>query len=205
MGFALRIGLSCLALGLAGCTTAQKTGDAAGRAIETTGSGLTDAALSPLEDLNLRKQEIPPILVELDWPYELPDPVSCEAIEREVIELSAVLGPDIDFPPPDDERSRVDWAADESADAALGFVAGEARSLIPFRGILRELTGANDHASAILRAYRMGQTRRAYLKGIGSSLDCQWPAAPLPQPLDDIEPSETDIDEPASITSASAS
>ena len=194
MGFTRRIGLTCFALLLAGCSTTEDTGAAAGRAIETTGGGLTNAALSPLEDLNLRKEDIPPILANLDWPYEPPNPASCEQIEREVIDLSSVLGPDVDFPPPEDERSRVDWVADEGADAALDFVASEARGFIPFRGLVREATGANDHAARVMRAFRMGQARRAFLKGVGASLKCQWPAAPLPPPLDDVEPTKPNVD-----------
>jgi len=45
-----------------------------------------------------------------------------------------------------------------------------------------------------MRAFRMGQARRAFLKGIGASLQCQWPAAPLPPPLEEIGIVEPETD-----------
>ncbi|MEO0465208.1 MAG: hypothetical protein AAF216_01595 [Pseudomonadota bacterium] len=160
----------------AACTTSTSSND----------DSLTDAALSPFEDLNLRQEEIPPVLAALDWPYDPPEPATCATIETDVIQLSAALGQDIDFPPPDDERSRAEWATEEGTDAALGFVASEARGFIPFRGIVREATGANDYADRVARAIMLGHARRAYLKGIGASLGCDWPAAPLPPPLEEL-------------------
>lgn len=157
--------------------------EAAESAVRQTGDGLTDAALSPLEDLNLRRQDIPERLASLDTPYGPPQgaDLSCAVIADEVARLTAVLGEDDDLPSPDDEddEDRAKWAADKSSDAALGAVASEARGFIPFRGLVRDATGASAHARRVTRAYRLGGERRAYLKGYGQALGCHWPAAPL--------------------------
>lgn len=175
--------LSFLAIFLAACASQGHTGPSAATssAIEQTGDGMTDAALSPLEDLNLKREPIPPVLADLTTTYGLPDPLTCSAIADEVTRLTAVLGQDSDVPPPGEEDEDYgQWAADESADAALGAVESSARGLIPFRGLVREATGANRYADKVARAYQFGLTRRAYLKGYGHAMGCSWPAAPLP-------------------------
>ncbi len=175
--------LSFLAIFLAACASQGHTGPSAATssAIEQTGDGLANAALSPLEDLNLKREPIPPVLAGLATTYGLPEPVTCSAIANEVTRLNAVLGQDSDIPPPDEEEEEDygQWAADESADAALGAVESSARGLIPFRGLVREATGANRYADKVARAYQFGLTRRAYLKGYGHAMGCNWPAAPL--------------------------
>jgi hypothetical protein len=161
-------------------------GEAADSAVRQTGDGLTDAALSPLEDFNLRRENIPERLAGLDTPYGLPDdrPPDCALIAEAVAHLTSVLGEDDDLPAPDDDDEDEDtaqWAADKSSDSALNAVASEARGFIPFRGLVRDATGASAHARRVVRAYRLGGERRAYLKGYGQALGCNWPAAPLRQ------------------------
>ncbi|MCI4643434.1 MAG: hypothetical protein MRY64_01490 [Hyphomonadaceae bacterium] len=171
-----------LAASLCACASQGGTsaGDAADSAVQQTGDGLTDAALSPLEDLNLKRTQIPPVLADLSTTYGLPEPLSCQSIADEVTRLTAVLGQDNDIPPPEgDDEDRGQWAADKSSEAALGAVESSARGFIPFRGLVREVTGANSHASKVARAYQFGLTRRAFLKGYGQAMGCTWPAAPL--------------------------
>ena len=155
----------------------ENVSDAAGSAYTQTRSGLSDAALSPLEDFNLRREEIPPILKGVQSPYELPEKMSCEEIEQRWADLDAVLGPDWDTPVPD-ERLRTEKLADSAADATLGAIASEARGLIPFRGIVRKATGAESHEKKYNLAYKIGAQRRAYLKGMGLAMDCPLPARP---------------------------
>jgi hypothetical protein len=49
-------------------------------------------------------------------------------------------------------------------------------SLIPFRGIIRELSGANDQQRKVSTAIQAGVARRAYLKGVGQQRGCAYPA-----------------------------
>src|SRR4051812_886777 len=56
-----------------------------------------DVALTPLSDLNLRKGEIPKILIDAeDDPYTLAGMARCSDIASAIGELDAVLGEDLD-------------------------------------------------------------------------------------------------------------
>ncbi|MEM1148951.1 MAG: hypothetical protein AAGI03_00100 [Pseudomonadota bacterium] len=167
-------------------TSATTVGEAANDAAEQTRDGLTDAALSPLEDLNLRREPIPNQLKLLTRPYYDASRMSCRQIRDAVLALNADLGRDWDTPNPEgsEDESRLDWAADQSADTALGAVSSQARSFIPLRGLVREASGANSYENRVRTAYRIGTERRAFLKGIGLAKGCQPPAAPWPETED---------------------
>lgn len=152
------------------------------RAVRQTGEGLGDAALSPLEDLNLRRDDIPQEIAGIRTPYDPVPDLTCETIGREVRTLDTVLEIDADVRLElanrgNDEES--DGMSDRASDFALGQIASEARSIIPFRGIIRSATGANAHASRVEEAYRLAYLRRTFLKGLGMGLGCHYPAAPL--------------------------
>lgn len=177
-------------LALAGCTSrgsqptasengslAQNVGNAAESATAQTRSGLGDAALTPLEDLNLRRREIPPLLAGMKSPYHLPENLTCAGIDLMIAELDGVLGPDWDSGKPD-ERLRTEVLADEAAEAALGAVESGVTGWIPFRGLIRKATGAESHEKKYNRAYKIGAQRRAYLKGYGLAMGCPGPARP---------------------------
>ncbi len=188
---------SCLVfavlIGLAACASTPEAGEEASSGDAATGQSpapvggpsqeeVTDAVLSPLEDFNLRREEIPEKLVPLTSPYSAPDAMltTCSEIAREVAELTRVLGPDDDLPADDEERDTMQWASEESSEAALDAVSSQARGFIPFRGLVRDATGASAHSRRLARAYILGEERRAYLKGYGQAIGCTWPAAPLP-------------------------
>jgi hypothetical protein len=139
-----------------------------------------DAVTAPLTDLNLRRQEIPPILKEaVTKPYDLTGLEHCEDIAREVIELDALLGEDFDEPPaPPDQRTNTEKGKDMANHAAVGAMRNAARSIIPFRGLVRQVTGAERHQKEVDTAIQAGKVRRAYLKGVGMNKNCAPPAAP---------------------------
>ncbi|HRI99538.1 MAG TPA: hypothetical protein PKV67_02080 [Hyphomonas sp.] len=172
-------------LALAGCASrntnqdslGQNVGQAAGSATAQTRQGFGDAALTPLEDLNLRRREIPPLLAAMPNPYDLPPELSCGALELMIAELDGVLGPDWDAAKPD-ERLKTEVLADEAAEAALGAVESGVTGWIPFRGLIRKATGAESHEKKYNRAYKIGAQRRTYLKGYGLAKGCPAPARP---------------------------
>lgn len=177
-------------LALAGCASrstepanaenaslAGNVGTAAESATVQTRSGFGDAAMTPLEDLNLRRREIPPLLAAMKSPYHLPQDLSCGAIDLLIAELDGVLGPDWDSEKPD-ERLRTEMLADEAADAALGAVKSGVTGWIPFRGLIRKATGAESHEKKYNQAYKIGAQRRTYLKGYGLAYGCPPPARP---------------------------
>ncbi len=157
----------------------QNTETAAGSAYTQTKDGLPEAAMSPLDDLNLRQAPIPPILQDIKSPYDLPEDISCPEITLILAELDAALGPDWDTEDPD-ERLRTEKLADEASDAALDTISSTASSLIPFRSLVRRATGAYAYQKKYNRAYKIGAQRRAYLKGVGLARGCPLPARPNP-------------------------
>jgi hypothetical protein len=125
-----------------------------------------DVALTPLSDLNLRKGEIPPLLIAAqDDPYTLAGLTRCPLIAAAVGDLDAVLGDDIDVAQANKQRM--------SAGRVAQSVAG---SFIPFRGVIREISGANSQERKIQAAIYAGTARRAFLKGIGQQRGCRYPA-----------------------------
>lgn len=138
---------------------------------------LQDAALSPLGDLNVRKRDVPKLLLDMSSPYEQVADRSCAGLKTRVLELDAVLGPDMDAPKPD--MSSDEKTDKRRKDLSVAAVASGAGSLIPFRGLVREATGASARDREIRRQYQKGVARRAYLKGIGKARGCSHPAAPL--------------------------
>lgn len=170
---------------LAGCASSgskegslsQNVGNAADSAAVQTRDGFSDAALTPLEDLNLKRREIPPLLAAMDSPYHVPPDISCEELDRMIAELDGVLGPDWDAPKPD-ERLKTEILGDEAAEAALGAVESGVTGWIPFRGLIRKATGAESHEKKYNRAYKIGAQRRVYLKGYGLAKGCAAPARP---------------------------
>jgi hypothetical protein len=156
-----------VALGLSACAS-------------TSGSkGVTDAATTPLSDLNLVKAEIPPVLAEaLKAPYRPPAAPGCEAIAAEVSQLEVVLGADLDVPPSPHRPSLIERGSSAAGEAAVGALRGAAEGVIPFRGWVRRLSGAERYSREVAAAIAAGAVRRSYLKGVGQARGCAAPAAP---------------------------
>ena len=165
-------------------TTDPENIGATERAIQQSQDGFGDAAMSPLEDVNLIRDEIPEYLKTIKNPYNVELEISCDEIGREVTRLDALLGRDWDIPPPD-KKGLSDQAADGASTAFLDTVSSSASGLIPYRGIVRTVTGANSHATKVRKAYERGSHRRTFLKGMGMVKGCTFPAAPLPLPEED--------------------
>ena len=162
-------------------TTADGSVSATDRAIQRSSDGFEDAALSPLEDVNLKRDKIPEEFKEIRNPYNVDPEVSCENITKEVNMLDGLLGRDWDIPPPD-KKGLSERAADGASTAFLDTVASGAAGFIPYRGIVRTVSCANSHATKVRKAYERASHRRTFLKGMGLIKECTYPAAPLPLP-----------------------
>ena len=126
-----------------------------------------DIVTTPANDLNLRRSEIPALLLTAqEKPYDLDGLKRCAGLAAAVGELDAVLGEDIDLP---GEASREGPNAGKLAVWAVG-------SFIPFRGAIREISGANAQQRRMQEAIRAGFARRAFLKGVGEAKGCRYPA-----------------------------
>lgn len=147
---------------------------------------LRDAVTAPLDDLNLKSVNIPDVLKRaVSSPYDMDGLKSCEAIAGEVGRLDEALGPDLDEPPPPDKRTKGQKVRQAAGDAAVGAVRDKTRSLLPFRGWVRKLSGAERRDKRVAEAITAGKIRRGYLKGSGMRMNCAPPAAPswfVPEP-----------------------
>ncbi len=140
------------------------------------GSGAFDkaakAALTPLDDIGIKRDEIPEALRALvENPYSVPKPLKCKSVKEEIAALDTLLGPDFDTPKValSENEQYAAAGAELIEDGLVGFVRSQTTGFIPFRGILRTLTGAKAHEKAMAKAKEAGKIRRAYLKGLASA------------------------------------
>lgn len=117
-------------------------------------------------------KEVPPKLLAIqEDPYSLAGLGKCAAIIREVDELNTVLGADV--------NEQVDKSRAKKREETAGRVAGTvAGGIIPFRGLIAEVTGANAERRRYALAVYAGTVRRGFLKGVGLERGCKAPARP---------------------------
>lgn len=160
--------LSCLAL-LGGCSAARQVGE-----------GFGDAATQPLVDLNVRRDQIPTVLLQAQAnPYDRRNLSQCTTIGAEVARLDEALGPDRDEPARPDNPTLNERAQDALAEAALDAIRDATTDFIPYRSWIRALTGAQARSKSVQDAVEAGRLRRAYLKGLGMRANCAPPASPV--------------------------
>ncbi|WP_086607720.1 hypothetical protein [Erythrobacter donghaensis] len=154
-----RILAAALALGLGSAAHAQAMPE----------PDATEVAKTPLRDLNIDARDIPEVLqVAVRDPYATQGMDKCDALVTEIAALDMVLGADYDI--------ALDDGGDRFSEGRIGQnVVG---SILPFRGILREVTGAASNDRALRAAYTAGMVRRAFLKGWGYGRGCAYPARP---------------------------
>lgn len=129
-----------------------------------------EVVTKPLADLNMRKTEIPPILLAArERPYDLGGLRACRAIQNEVGQLNAALGDDIDVAA---EKTRGEKRGNTVGSVAKSVIS----SFIPFSGVIREVTGAAANERQWQVALYAGASRRAFLKGYGQARGCPYPA-----------------------------
>lgn len=142
------------------------------------GKQVEEVVTQPIADINLQKKEIPPKLIEtLQNPYSLDGIRRCREVITEVEALNAVLGPDFDTPT---ETSLGTKRRNSAMNVAGSLITG----LVPFRSIIRELSGANKADQEYREAIYAGVVRRGFLKGYGKSRNCKAPGSPLPVPTE---------------------
>lgn len=134
-----------------------------GERSQSTANEALDAVTQPLSDFNLRSDDIPPILLRAQQvPYDLSAMDSCALLNAEITELNNVLGPDADAP--EEEGSLISDGLRIGGNVLGG--------LIPFRGVVRQLSGANAQEARWKAAIYAGVARRSYIKGYAHGLSC---------------------------------
>lgn len=120
-------------------------------------------ASQPVRDVGVAKTKIPPVLEDAaEAPYSLTGMASCAAISAEVRRLNAPLGPDFS-------------SANAPKKTSVAKVGGTAvvNSLIPFRGVVREISGAAAADRRLQAATDAGIARRGFLRGVFQTRRCK--------------------------------
>jgi len=142
--------------------------------LDDSSRNVKSVAESPLSDLNLVRQKIPPILQRaVDDPYAPVGRLNCRVLGAEIMNLYEALGRDFDDPP---TPSNANVA--RSSGPGLRLMHNAAQWLIPYDGFVRTLSGAQRRDQRVLDAINAGDARRAYLKGLGEARGCPAPASP---------------------------
>lgn len=135
-----------------------------------TATGVAKAATTPVEDLGLKRDAIPPAVGAAVASRYIP-PRSCPEARALISGLDAILGYDIDYVDTD-----VDTIWEKGTRAASNLIVDAARDqvtgLIPFRGVVRKLSGAEANKKAMTKALEVGRARRSFLKGWMSGGAC---------------------------------
>lgn len=135
---------------------------------EASQANLQGALLAPLRDVNLMRDKVPQALNGAkEAPYLDPQKASCAELAAMIAPLDKALGPD-----------RGDGAKAPkpgTSNMVFGAMADVTRDVIPFRGVVRRITGAARHDQSVREAREAGQLRRAYLKGFASANGCYGP------------------------------
>jgi hypothetical protein len=132
---------------------------------ETVGRKTGEIVSQPAKDVGLMKTEIPPILqAAADAPYATKGLSACKALGLEIARLNTALGPDFGASPITENRA-----------GAFASAGGQAviNSLIPFRGLVREVSGAGPAQRRLNAALDAGYARRGYLRGIYVTRKCK--------------------------------
>ncbi len=158
---------------------APSTASGGGAASRTSEAQLSQAATTPLSDLNLVRTEIPAVLsMARKAPYAMPHDRSCHTIAGEVQALDVALGADLDTPPTPSDPGMIERGAGAVGQAAVDAFRGAAEGVVPFRSWVRKITGADRYSREVAASVAAGTIRRAYLKGLGQAAGCKEPAAP---------------------------
>lgn len=133
---------------------------------EANTESLGSAVAAPLRDINVVRSEIPDLLktAQAD-PYAPPAP-GCAPLKAEIDKFDEVLGDDYDDRSADNKDGGM-------AKPVLGVVASTISDVIPMRGWVRRLTGAERHDQEVRDAIKAGFVRRGYLKGLYNAGTCK--------------------------------
>jgi hypothetical protein len=119
----------------------------------------------PIKDIGLMRENPPEVLKDAQRaPYTLAGLKSCADLRRAVGELDVVLGPDVDAV--DDQGDALPTRLAEAGAKSI------VNALIPFRGLVREASGAAEADRKFRMMVAAGMARRGYLKGVAEARKC---------------------------------
>jgi hypothetical protein len=126
---------------------------------------VVDILAQPGRDIGIVPTQVPELLEKLMAnPYSLENTRTCKELRTGIERLSAVIGPDLDAEAAPDKEGRRIFTAGARAGAS---------SLIPFRGLVREATGAAEADRRKNRAIDAAIARRGFLRGLAHARKCK--------------------------------
>lgn len=134
--------------------------------VERLGKKAEGVVRQPIKDVGLMRENPPEVLRDAQKaPYTLAGIRTCADLQRAVSELDLVLGPDVD-------------AVDEQGDAlptrlAEAGAKSIVNALIPFRGVIREASGAAEADRKFRIMVASAMARRGWLKGVAHQRKCR--------------------------------
>ncbi|MEE4350847.1 MAG: hypothetical protein V2J26_11505 [Pacificimonas sp.] len=158
---------------LSGCAVSRDARNPA------TGEVARNAAIQPLTDVGAVRPNIDPELERiLENPYALPaDARTCDELAFRITQLNRILGPDFDVQIDDDKN-------EDRAQRGIALVGRMAAGmLIPFRSVVREVSGASSREREYRAALIAGIARRSFLKGYAIAENCALPIDPYAESL----------------------
>jgi hypothetical protein len=132
-------------------------------------------ATQPVRDIGLDKDKIPEVLQRaVEYPYVPPASRTCKALNADMTELNGALGADF----------VADRQENENRTGKIAEAVGKTivNTLIPFRGLVREVSGAAPAERRLEAAVAAGIARRGYLRGMAVEKGCKITATVPPPP-----------------------
>ncbi len=155
--------ISVVACGCTSTTYKDKTGDAR----------VQNAFEQPFRDVSWMRENPPEILISaVANPYARSEATGCEDVVSEIEALDGVLGPDLDQVLDEDIESDSDGNALLSG--AIGSLIG-----LPYRSVIRRISGAGKREDGLRKAILAGMVRRGFLKGLALGAACYGLQPPL--------------------------
>jgi hypothetical protein len=146
--------------------TTTTTTTATQRKPDDTGRRAGEIATQPIRDVGAQKIRIPPAVQQAAAaPYSLAGLRKCAQLRQAIFELSEALGPDY----------AGGVTVHENKAGKLAEAGGKTivNAFIPFRGLVREISGAAP-AERRLNAYiRAAFARRGFLRGVATARKCR--------------------------------
>lgn len=126
----------------------------------------TEIVTQPARDVGMSNAKIPSVLVgAVEDPYSLTGLKTCKQLASAVEALNEALGPDF----------QTGGKYQENRMAKLAEAGGKTvvNSILPFRGLVREVSGAAPADRRLRAAEEAGYARRGFLRGVYATRKCR--------------------------------
>jgi hypothetical protein len=160
---------------ICGGVSAREPGKDEAKQPDETRQKAGEIVTQPARDVGVMRTKIPPVVEKAaEDPYSLKGVKTCRQLAAAVSELNAELGPDFEVGTETKKENRAGRIAEAGGKTVVN-------SILPFRGLVRELTGAAPAQRRLNAAIDAAYARRGFLRGVHATRRCrttfQEPAA----------------------------